>query len=322
MKESLLRLGICVVAGAVVWSFPELDNLPAGGWRVFSVFFAVILSFILRPFPMGQMVLLGLVALVVTGTLDEKEALAGYGNPTVWLVVAAFLIAGGMISTGLGRRIALLMVHWLGKSSLGLGYALCGTELILGPIIPSNTARGGGVVAPVMNSLAETLDSHPTDRPERIGRFLTLVGAHANLVTAAMFLTGMAANPIVAQAASEVLEVEFGWGMWALGGIVPGLLTLSLLPIVIHRLETPVLTDTRPAQRHAARELESLGPWSGSEKMMAAVFAVLLFLWSTKSFHGLPTSFTAWVGVTLLALSGTLRWEDIIRNKSAWDTLI
>ena len=322
MKESLFKLGICVLIGAVLWYIPLPDNLPDNGWQVFSVFVAVILSLILRPFPMGQMVLLGLVVLVVTGTLNEKEALAGYGNTTVWLVVAAFLIAGGMINTGLGRRIALKMVHGLGKSSLGLGYALCGAELILGPIVPSNTARGGGVVAPVMNSLAGTLDSRPDHQPERIGRFLALVGAHANLVTAAMFLTGMAANPLVAKAASDVFDVEFGWGMWALGGIVPGLLTLALLPVVIHKLETPTLTDTRPAQEHAARELEAMGPWSQHEKMMAFVFVVLLLLWSTNSLHGLHTTIVAWIGVTLLALSGTQKWDDFVSNKNAWDTLI
>ena len=114
--------------------------------------------------------------------------MAAYGNTTVWLVVAAFLIAGAMIRTGLGRRIALGCVVKFGKTTLGLGYATAVAEFILGPAIPSNTARGGGIMAPIVNSLARTLGSSPEDQPKRAGEYLMLNGAHLNLITAAMFL--------------------------------------------------------------------------------------------------------------------------------------
>ena len=111
---------------------------------MFSRFFiAVITSFILRPYPIGAMVIFGLVALTATGIITIQEAMSGYGDPMVWLIVAAFLLAGGIIRTGLGRRLALLLVSRLAKSPLGLGYSICGAELLLGPVVPSNTARGG-----------------------------------------------------------------------------------------------------------------------------------------------------------------------------------
>ncbi len=91
---------------------------------------------------MGAMVVLGLMVLAASGTIGIKEALSGYGDSTVWLVVAAFLIAGGVIRTGLGRRIALIFVSKMGKTPIGLGYSLCLSELMLGPVVPSNTARG------------------------------------------------------------------------------------------------------------------------------------------------------------------------------------
>ena len=79
----------------------------------------------------------------------------------------------------------------------GLGYAICASELILGPLVPSNTARGGGIIAPIVDSISRSLGSEPQKDPEIAGEYLHLVGAHANLITAAMFLTGMAANPII-----------------------------------------------------------------------------------------------------------------------------
>ena len=199
------KLITCLAIPLLLWFFLKPEGVEETGWRVFSVFCGVILSFVLRPFTMGISVLLGLVILGVTKTIGTKEMMAGYADSTVWLVVAAFLISGAVMTTGLGKRIALKMVTWFGKSTLGLGYAIVGSELALGPVVPSNTARGGGILAPIVNALSNTLETKEGE-PTRVGSYLTLVGAHANLITASMFLTGMAANPLISKAAKDVHE--------------------------------------------------------------------------------------------------------------------
>lgn len=316
------RLFICVAISALLWIVPVGETLSLTGWHVFSIFIGVIISFILRPYPMAVMVLLGLLSLVATNTITIKEALNGYGDTTVWLVVAAFLIAGTVIKTGLGKRIALNLVVKLGRSTIGLGYALCAAELILGPVVPSNTARGGGILAPIMKSLSYALGSRENDQPKKAGQYLTLVGAHANLITAAMFLTGMAANPLVAKAAKEVMDVDFDWGTWALGALVPGIIGLSLLPLLISWIAKPELSDGRAAQQKAREELQKMGSWSKGEKFMGIVFILLLLLWSTKIYTGLHTTTVAWMGVCALLITGTESWMGMAENKKAWDTLI
>ncbi|MEM1304369.1 MAG: SLC13 family permease, partial [Planctomycetota bacterium] len=287
--RNLIRLWLCVVVGVALWFSPTPAGLTNQAWHVFAVFAATIASFLLRPLPMGVCVLIGLLVLSTTGELapswhgkdtyvkslgdlpatasgalepliDDvepadrvkfafKKALSGFADTTTWLVVAAFLVAGAMIRSGLGRRLALALIARLGGTTLGLGYGIATAEFVLGPFVPSNTARGGGVMAPIVNSLARALGneasaSRERQRPEATNtdgaaRYLVLVGAHTNLVTAAMFLTGMAANPLVSKAAADVLGVEFGWGRWLLGGIVPGLVSLAALPAVLHWLTRP-----------------------------------------------------------------------------------
>ncbi|MDX8399042.1 MAG: DASS family sodium-coupled anion symporter, partial [Gallionellaceae bacterium] len=222
----------------------------------------------------------------------------------------------------MGTRIALLLVSVMGKSTIGLAYSLCGAELILGPVVPSNTARGGGILAPIMQSLAGAMGSTPDKEPKKIGEYLALVGAHANLITAAMFLTGMAANPLVAKAAKDVLQVDFDWATWALGGIVPGLAGLALLPWYIKLLAPPQIKDTTAAYRQAKSDLIAMGSWSRGEKILGLVFVLLIALWSTKALHGMSTTLVAWIGVCVLLLSNTEKWADMIGNSKAWDTLI
>jgi divalent anion:Na+ symporter, DASS family len=341
-KQMWIRLAICAGVGALLWLMAKPDGwvtvqgiyvppdepAPEGatdltvGWHVFSVFAAAIAAFLLRPLPMGAVTIVALATLCISGTLKMSQAMAGYADETVWLVVAAFLIAGSVIRTGFGRRIALGLVVWLGRSLIGLGYALCGAEMILGTLIPSNTARGGGVLAPITRSLAEALKSFPDNGPERGGAFLMLVGAHANLVASAMYLTGMAANPLVRRAANDVFGIDFGWGTWALGAIVPALLSFLVLPPLIARLTNASLVDVSAARLQAREQLTVLGRWRRDEKIMAGLGILLVTLWITSSWHGMGATLVAWIGVCALLLLRTESWDGVLKNQGAWDALI
>jgi divalent anion:Na+ symporter, DASS family len=319
-RSATFKLLLCVLVGAVLWPLAGWVAVAPAAWHIFAVFMAVILSFILRPYPLGMSVLLGLLVLLGTGTITLKESLSGFADTTVWLVIAAFLIADAVLKTGFGTRVALYLVTQLGKSIKGIAYAICGSEFLLASVIPSNTARGGGLHAPIVDSLAHSIEA-ASPRPALAGRYLSLVGSHANLVAASMYLTGMAANPLVSQAAADIFGVEFGWGTWLLGSIVPGVVSLLLLPQLIYRLAPPTQDDSHTAQQSAARQLAARGPMQRSERIMMGVLIGLLLLWGTQFIHGLPTAFIAWVGVAVLLLSNTQTWEDIISNAKAWDTL-
>ncbi len=320
-REYATRLASCLLVGVGLWFSPHPEGITPQGWHVLAVFSAVIASFLLRPMPMGPATIVGLVILAATGTLPLKTALAGYAAPVVWLVVAAFLIAGAVKSSGLGNRIALTLVARLGRSTTGLGYAICGSELLMGPVVPSNTARGGGIMSPIVRSVATALRSEPEQGPRRAGEYLVLVGAHANLITAAMFLTGMAANALVVEAAKKHLDVTFTWLDWALAGLVPGLVGLALLPLVMRRIAKPELVDTREAQQLAHGALRDLGAWTYAQRITAAVFVLLIALWSTNFLHGMGSALVALIGVSVLFVSRAFTWREAIRETGAWDTL-
>src|SRR5688572_8067330 len=222
------RLLVCASAGAAIALLPPPDGLDPRGWGVFAVFVGVVLAFLFRPIDMAPAVLIGLLVIAVSGLVEVGPLIAsGFGDKTVWLVVAAFLIADAVEHTGLGRRIALLILRALGRSLLGTGYAIAAAELVLGPFIPSNTARGGGVLSPVVNGLARALGATPGER-RGPGAYLSQVGSHSNLVTSAMFLTAMAGNALVLPGARDHLGVDFGYWTWIQGSWVPGLASLSL----------------------------------------------------------------------------------------------
>ena len=101
----------------------------------------------------GAVSIIGFTIMVLVGIMDTKSAVEGFGNSSIWLIAMAFFISRGFVKTGLGRRIALLFVKLFGKKTLGLAYSLVGVDLILAPATPSNTARAGGIMFPIIKSL-------------------------------------------------------------------------------------------------------------------------------------------------------------------------
>jgi DASS family divalent anion:Na+ symporter len=271
---------------------------------------------------MAAVAVLGLAATTLTGTLTIDQALSGFGHRVIWLVVAAFFIARGLSKTGLGARIAYLFMALLGRSTLGLGYGLIATDLVLAPAIPSVTARAGAVVFPILRSAAEAYDSRPGDGTARkVGAFLTKALFHGTLVTSAMFLTAMAANPLAAQLAADQ-GIEISWTGWALAACVPGLISLLVVPIVLYKVYPPQVKETPGAAAMARRKLHEMGSMKSEEWIVLATFILLLTLWIFGKPLRVHSTTAALAGLSVLLVTGVLRWDDILNEKGAWNTFI
>jgi DASS family divalent anion:Na+ symporter len=291
-------------------------------WRLLAIFLATIVGCVVRPLPDGAMVLLGVSAVAATGALPVAEALGGYADPIVWMVLAAFFISRGMVKTGLGRRIAFLFIRTIGHSSLGLGYALVGTDLVLASVIPSNAARSGGVIFPIAKSISEAYDSNPGPTARRIGAFLMTLIYQCEVIICAMFLTGQASNVLIAKFASQVSHIELTYGLWLLGALLPGAVSLMIVPRMVYRIFPPEIKKTPDAAEFASRELKQMGVMSGKERLMLAVFCGVAIMWMTGTMHGVHYAIVALVGICVLLLTSVLEWEDAVTEKAAWGVFV
>jgi len=334
------RLGPALITTAVLITL-ALWPVPAGltpkAWGLVAIFMTTIVAIILKVMPIGVMALMAIVVLSlsqVTATSSKDaiaDALTAFDSPLIWLIVIAILISRGLKNTGLGSRIGLLFISLLGKRTIGIGYGLAASELALAPFTPSNTARGGGIVHPIMKSIANAFDSDPEKGTEgKVGTYLALVNYHSNPITSAMFVTATAPNPLVidyiAKATNQQLHLT--WTSWALCMLLPGLLCMLLMPLVIYMLAPPQLKATPNAVAYANAELAKMGPVSPKEKVMLSTFVLLLVLWADLpallfgAAFKLDPTVVAFVGLFILIITGTMSWDDVLGEKTAWDTLI
>ncbi|MBR7781881.1 DASS family sodium-coupled anion symporter [Undibacterium luofuense] len=316
---------------------PCPQGLDPKAWHLVAIFLTTIVAIILKVMPIGVMSLMAIVIVSLSQVTSNSskgaitDALASFANPLIWLIVVAIIISRGLKKTGLGKRIGLMFIALLGKRTIGIGYGLAICELVLAPFTPSNTARGGGIVHPIMKSIANAFDSDPAQGTQnKVGTYLSLVNYHANPITSAMFLTATAPNPLVVSCVEKATghALQLTWTTWALCMLLPGLACIFLMPLVIYFLSPPELKATPNAVQFARTELSKMGHLAAGEKVILGTFALLLILWANipamlfGPAFSLDATVVAFVGLFALIITGTITWDDALEEKSAWDTLI
>ncbi len=330
---------IAIIASTYIIPTPE--GLSVVGWHLFGVYVATIVAIILKPFALPVILLAGVaISSIIIGVtpgeewfdaknnkmleiaLEEEDVLNGYKSGTTWLVFAAFAMSTAFVATGLGKRIAYLLIGKFGSTTLRLGYVNACLDLLISPAMPSVTARAGGIIFPIMNSVAVSLGSDPATSPRKAGRYLLLNTYMVVKGTGYLFLTAMAPNAFALQLMEPILHVKFDWGQWFFAASIPGLLCLLLTPLVVYLICPPELKQL-DNKAIAKKGLEELGPMTVREKNLLGLFILAVVSWALGKHIGLQEASTTAISImALLVIFTVVSWDDLLKNKGAWNTLI
>jgi anion transporter len=319
----------------VIYLLPIPEGLKANQWHYFAVFAAVIAGLVLESMPVGAVGLIGLTFAAVMGYVEPdpnkslRWALAGFSESTVWLIVGAFVFAIGYRKSGLGKRIALLLVRALGRRTLGLGYAVAFADLILAPATPSNTARSGGTIYPIISNIPRIYGSEPGPTAGRIGTYVMWTAFAATAVTSSLFLTALAPNAAALAIAKKTVNVDVGWSQWFIGFAPLGVLLMLLVPLVSYLVCRPEIKESPEIVTWASSELKSMGPMSRKEWVMSGLVVLAMFLWITGSNPNIKlpvlganymnATMVVLVIISLLLVTRVVDFVDIVSEKAVWE---
>jgi len=316
-----------VIGGAVLLT-PTPAGLTVNAWHFFALFMATITGVITEPIPGAAAGLLGVSVaavfnLVRAGTGPSTAwALSGFSNSTVWLIFAAYMFACGYSKTGLGRRIALLLIRAMGSRTLGLGYAVTFADLALAPVTPSATARSAGTIYPIVRSIPELYGSHPDDpSAKRIGAYLLYTALAATMITSSMFLTGLAPNTLAIALIAKGIGVNIPWMLWFKGFLPVGVVLLLIQPLLLYVLYPPEIKHAPEAPRWAAEQLRGMGRMSRREITMLVLVLGALGFWIGGADMVDPAIVAAFV-ILGMVIFGVVPWDEIVGHAQAWNTLI
>ncbi len=333
------RVVIPLAIIAIIALLPPPQGLAQHTWYYFAIFAGVIAGLVLEPLPNPAVGLIGVTTVAVLsqwtlfGAADLakpgfkpaneaiKWALSGFASSTVWLVGAAFMFALGYKKTGLGRRIALVLVKALGRSTLSLGYATTFADAILAPFTPSNTARSAGTLFPVVVNLPPIYDSKPHDPSARkIGGYIMWTTFAASCITSSLFMTGCAPNFLAIEFIHKILHVEISYGQWMRASAPFAIPLLLALPVLAYWIYPPEIKRSPEVPHWAAGELKTMGRMSAHEIILTVLVLIAITLWVAGGDY-VDAATAAFIVVSLMLVTGIITWEDMAKNDAAWTTI-
>ncbi|MGZ0749281.1 DASS family sodium-coupled anion symporter [Kluyvera sichuanensis] len=339
-KNRLLMMALPIIVAVLLLFVPVPDGLPPYAWHYFAIFVGVIVGLIFEPLPGAVIGLTGVVAIALCSQwvlfspeqmaapkfqlagASFKWAVSGFGNSTVWLIFGAFMFAAGYDKTRFGRRLALILVKYLGRRSLTLGYAITLADLLLAPFTPSNTARSGGTIYPIIANLPPLYGSKPNDPSARkIGSYLMWVAITAACITSSMFLSALAPNLLALALVKSIVGINISWGTWFIAFLPLGLLLILTMPLLAYWFYPPEVKVNDEVPLWAARELEKLGKLSRNEILLLAFVCCALMMWIFAA-QWIEPAMAALLIIGLMLWTGVLEWSDITGNKAAWNTFV
>ncbi len=328
-----------IAVAIIVALIPPPEGLAPHAWYFFAIFVGVIVGLMLEPLPGGAIGLIGVTTVVVLsqwvlfapadlakpGFKSFNAALtwglSGFSNTTVWLIFGAFMFALGYEKTGLGKRLALWFVQKMGRRTLTLGYAVVIVDTLLAPFTPSNTARSGGTVFPVIRNLPVLYDSKPNDpSARRIGSYIMWVAIAATCVTSSMFLTALAPNLLAVELVNKTAKVGLTWTQWFLAFAPVGIALLILIPLITYWIYPPEVKQGDEVPAWAAQELKKMGGLSNREMILAGLVIFGLALWIVGG-NFINATTVALVVISLMLVLGVVTWDDVVKHSAAWNTL-
>jgi L-tartrate/succinate antiporter len=327
LNKKGIKIGIPVLVGISVCLLPVPAELSPNAWYFFAIFLSVILGLIFEPLPAAAIGFIGVTLTMIFGLISTSSAesikwgLSGFSNATVWLIFGAFMLSMGYEKSGLGRRIALVLVKYLGKRTLGLGYAIALADLALAPVTPSNTARSAGTIYPIIRNIPGLFDSQPGPTANKIGSYLMWTAFAITAVTSSLFLTGLAPNFLALSFVQQVANIKISWMEWFLGFLPMGILLLLIIPLMVYWLYPPTIKTAKEVPLWAAEELKKMGPATLKEIIMALLAGLALSLWifGRQFIHATTV---VWIVISLMIVLRIVDWEDILSNHSAWNVLV
>ena len=320
MDSKLVKTVITVAIPMGILMTPVPAGLPVAAWNLFALYIGAILGLMLRPLP-EPVVLLIVIAISSLWLNNIGVALAGYASTTTWLVFTAFMVGQAFSDTGLGKRIAFVLIGKMGRTTLGLGYVAALTDFVLCPATPSTTARTGGLVYPIFRSVALTLGSEPGPTSRRIGAYLSLLLYQISMATGALFITALATHPLVVSFAKSILKIDLTWTLWAKAAFVPGIIVLAVTPYLVYKMFPPEIKQIDNKQI-SQQGMAEIGPMSVKEKILAFLFFLAILGWATGEITKINSSAVAIGFVASCLATGVVSWDSLLRCKGAWSTFI
>ncbi|MDO4252892.1 MAG: SLC13 family permease [Rothia sp. (in: high G+C Gram-positive bacteria)] len=312
----LSALVATVLIGLVCWAGLSSSTLQVAGALTLSIFIIAIWAWIFTPLPDTYVALAAAVLLVLTGVSELETLTRSLGNSTIWLLVAAVVMAQGVSQSGLATRWTAHIIS-RAQSSRSLFYSLTLALFLTAFLIPSTSGRAA-LALPIFTALAKVLAER-----DNLVKALSILIPSVVLLSAVSSYIGAGAHLITDEILGGAGYETIGFLRWMLLGSGLGLLASLMCTELVLRLFLSAQERSHKLTLEAEDLLSKDHRMSQEEKNVLLVLAVVVTAWCTEPLHGMDTVLVALLGalaMTAPQVSGVSLGAGL--KKAPWPLLV
>ena len=312
--SAALAACLCAAVGVAAWRAGGTEgSLSVTGALTLIIFIVSVWAWAFTDVDDTYISLGAATALVLTGALSPDEMFASLGDDTIWLLVAAFVIAVGVSASGLTGRLAAWLVTGTDHPRVLLHLV---TAAIVATVFaaPSTSGRAA-LLLPVYTALAGALRTGSGDDDalaasrKRLIHALSIVFPTVILLSAIGSFLGAGAHLVTSHIVASAGGKEFSFAGWLLLGLPLAALSSHVSTELIVWLFTRKEDMRRRvrvdiADLAAASPTPVTGPLTQAENRAALLIGTVVVLWCTEALHGIDPAIVALLGVLVTSLPG------------------
>ncbi len=316
---------------------PNPESLSSVGWAVAAVTLLMAIWWATEAVPVAVTALLPLACFPMLGVTDFKTAALPYANPNIYLFMGGFILALGIESSGLHKRLALKMLIAVGNSGAKLigGFMLVSAIISMWVMNTSTTLMLLPIGLAVCASVAETIPNFSQTDKRNFEISLLLGIAYAASIGGMSTLVGTAPNIIFAGFMLETYSLEISFTDWMKLGVPIATIMLFSSWYAITKIVYPVnFIASIETKLQLQNMLSDLGPLSTDEKKVLIIFLLAASAWMFRTLldNYVPFSGLTDAGIAIIAAlsfflipsenkqTDLLTWEQA--NKLPWGLLV
>lgn len=334
-KKNLIGLIVAITVLIIILLLPNPESLPVAGQQALAILAFAIILWVTEAvsYPISAIFIVSLIALLIgmAPTIDDPSvtygssdalamAIGGFSSGAMMLVAAALVLAAAMESTGLHKRIALVIMSKVGTKPSRLVIGTILVTFILALFVPSATARAGTVVPILLGIVA----AFKLTKESKLAALLMITAVQSISIWNIGIKTAAAQNMVALGFMQSELGIDFTWGQWFLYAAPWSIIMSFVLYFVVTRLikvETPKI-DASDSVTH---QLKELGSVSTKERRLIITSLLLLAFWSTEGvLHALDSTTVTIIAVAYMLMPGIgifPSWKAV-QEKVPWGTII
>lgn len=315
-KVLLLKEFAMIIPSVIVALIPPPEGLTPVSMKFIGLFLWTVLNWSIPVMPSFITGLLLMIASVLFGIVPFKTAFSPFASSTVWLIIGAFVLGNAVSKTGLLSRLSFLIMSIFPASFRGQVAGLLGAGLIIGPLMPSTTAKVS-IAGGFSTKIAELLGFENRSRG--------MNGIYAAMYTgfsllAATFITSSFYSYLILGAIPAEDAQSFNFVSWFAAMIPWSIFTLIFSYLAIIFLYHP--QNEKSLKKEDLRKLSAdFGPMSRDEKITLIVLLSCIICWTLEKVIGIPAVLTALLGMAVLFITKVFNPKEI-SNAPSWGIII